>query len=71
MVGFGEVLQHTPREVTAEPPSVSTFPPRVVVVEAVFTPVTYVVVARLKKAEGVDYFDYKTNFNPFIIKPQF
>jgi hypothetical protein len=34
-------------------------------VEVVFTPVTYQVVNRLKKAEKEDYFDRGTNFNPF------
>jgi uncharacterized integral membrane protein (TIGR00697 family) len=34
-------------------------------VEAAMTPVTYVVVDRLKKAEGEDYYDRETNFNPF------
>ena len=34
-------------------------------VEAVFTPVTYKVVSFLKKAEHEDYYDRKTNFNPF------
>jgi hypothetical protein len=29
------------------------------------TPVTYAVVNFLKRAEGVDYFDYETDFNPF------
>ena len=38
------------------------------VVEIVFTPVTYWVVARLKKSEHEDYYDRDTNFNPFIIK---
>jgi queuosine precursor transporter len=38
-------------------------------VEAVMTPVTYVVVARLKKAETEDYYDRETDFNPFIIRP--
>ena len=33
--------------------------------EAVLTPVTYVVVGRLKRAEGVDIFDSGTNFSPF------
>lgn len=33
--------------------------------EAVLTPVTYIVVGRLKKAEGVDLFDTDTDFNPF------
>ncbi len=36
-----------------------------VVWEAVLTPVTYVVVNRLKKAEGVDLFDIETDFSPF------
>jgi queuosine precursor transporter len=36
-----------------------------VAVEVVATPVTYFVVAKLKRAEGVDAFDRKTNFNPF------
>lgn len=33
--------------------------------EAALTPVTYVVVNRLKKAEGVDLFDTETDFSPF------
>ena len=33
--------------------------------EAVLTPVTYVVVNRLKAAEGVDLFDLDTDFSPF------
>jgi uncharacterized integral membrane protein (TIGR00697 family) len=36
--------------------------------EALMTPVTYGVVNWLKKAEQEDYYDYNTNFNPFIIK---
>src|SRR3954466_7850735 len=36
-----------------------------VVYETLMTPVTYAVVNWLKRAEGVDYFDYDTNFNPF------
>lgn len=38
------------------------------VVEVVFTPITYWVVAKLKKVEGEDYYDTDTNFNPLIIK---
>ena len=34
--------------------------------ETVATPLTYVVVARLKHAEDVDTFDLRTNFNPFL-----
>lgn len=34
-------------------------------VEVLFTPITYMVVTYLKRAEGIDIFDRKTNFNPF------
>jgi queuosine precursor transporter len=37
-------------------------------VEILFTPVTYAVVNFLKKAESEDYYDYKTNFNPFAFR---
>lgn len=36
-------------------------------VEALMTPLTYLVVNRLKKAETEDYFDRDTNFNPFAV----
>ena len=36
-----------------------------VVYETLMTPVTYAIVNFLKRAEGVDYFDYQTNFSPF------
>jgi uncharacterized integral membrane protein (TIGR00697 family) len=36
--------------------------------EVVMTPVTYRVVAFLKRAEGEDYYDYDTDFNPFSLK---
>ena len=36
-----------------------------VAVEVIATPVTYLVVGGLKRAEGVDAFDRRTNFNPF------
>lgn len=39
-----------------------------VAVEALFTPVTYRVVAGLKRAEGVDYYDVSTDFNPFRLQ---
>jgi len=35
-------------------------------VEVVMLPVTYPIVRYLKKVEGIDYYDYATNFNPFI-----
>jgi uncharacterized integral membrane protein (TIGR00697 family) len=34
-------------------------------VEVLMTPVTYVFVGYLKKAENEDYYDRETNFNPF------
>lgn len=37
-------------------------------IEVLFTPVTYFVVNKLKKIEDEDYYDYKTNFNPFVLK---
>ena len=37
-------------------------------VEALMTPVTYRIVAVLKRAEREDYYDYGTNFNPFALK---
>ena len=36
-------------------------------VEALMTPVTYMVVGALKKAENEDYYDRATNFNPFVV----
>ncbi len=38
--------------------------------EALLTPVTYAVVGKLKKAEGVDLFDTETNFSPFASEKQ-
>ncbi|MBN2378977.1 queuosine precursor transporter [candidate division WOR-3 bacterium] len=35
--------------------------------EVLFTPVTYLVVGGLKRAECVDHYDRKTNFNPFHV----
>ncbi len=37
-----------------------------VIIEAVFTPATYGIVAWLKRKEGLDFYDYDTNFNPFL-----
>jgi hypothetical protein len=34
-------------------------------IEVLMTPFTYIVVAKLKKAEHEDYYDRQTNFNPF------
>ena len=38
--------------------------------EVLATPVTYAIVAFLKKKEGVDTFDSHSNFNPFAFKAQ-
>jgi uncharacterized integral membrane protein (TIGR00697 family) len=40
-----------------------------VLYEALATPLTYLIVNRLKRAEGVDVYDRNTNFNPFIRNP--
>jgi hypothetical protein len=37
-------------------------------VEVVFTPLTYRIIAFLKKHEAEDYYDHDTKFNPFVIK---
>lgn len=37
-------------------------------IEAAMTPVTYYVVGFLKKAEGVDFYDRDTDFNPFRLR---
>ncbi len=37
-------------------------------VEVAFTPITYKVVAFLKRAESEDHYDRNTNFNPFSLK---
>lgn len=39
-----------------------------VLVEVIFTPVTYAIVGWLKRAENEDYYDRKTDFNPFHLK---
>ncbi|HEY8943594.1 MAG TPA: queuosine precursor transporter [Polyangiaceae bacterium] len=39
-----------------------------VALEVVFTPLTYLVVGALKKAEQEDYYDLKTNFTPFSLQ---
>ena len=38
-----------------------------VIVETVATPATYAAVNYLKRKEAIDTYDYKTNFNPFLI----
>jgi len=37
-------------------------------VEVVLTPLTYVVIKAVKRIEGEDYYDTKTNFNPILFK---
>jgi uncharacterized integral membrane protein (TIGR00697 family) len=39
-----------------------------VLIEILFTPITYSVVNHLKRVEQEDYFDRETNFNPFVLK---
>ncbi len=39
-----------------------------IAVEIIMTPVTYKIIAKLKKIEGEDYYDTNTNFNPLIIR---
>jgi queuosine precursor transporter len=39
-----------------------------VVVEVAMLPLSYRVVRFLKRAEGIDYFDHDTNFNPFLVR---
>ena len=41
-----------------------------VVYEALATPFTYIIVNALKKAEGVDYYDRDTDFNPLSVRTQ-
>jgi uncharacterized integral membrane protein (TIGR00697 family) len=41
-----------------------------VAVEIVFTPITYRVVAFLKRAEQEDYYDVRTDFNPFALRSE-
>jgi queuosine precursor transporter len=36
--------------------------------EIIATPLTYRIVYFLKKQEGIDFYDYKTRFNPFILR---
>jgi uncharacterized integral membrane protein (TIGR00697 family) len=39
-----------------------------VAIEALITPMTYLVVKKLKQAEKIDYFDKNTNFSPFVLR---
>lgn len=39
-----------------------------VVYEVLATPLTYLIVNSLKRAEGIDFFDRSTNFNPFRLR---
>jgi uncharacterized integral membrane protein (TIGR00697 family) len=39
-----------------------------VTVEVLFTPLTYRIVGTLKRAEHEDYYDVRTDFNPFTLK---
>ncbi len=37
------------------------------VIEAIFTPATYAIVNLLKRREDIDFYDYETRYNPFLI----
>lgn len=37
-------------------------------IEVLFTPITYKIINLLKRKEGLDFFDKKTNFNPLALK---
>ncbi|MFN4220063.1 MAG: queuosine precursor transporter [bacterium] len=39
-----------------------------VFVEFIFSPVTLLIIKKIKKIEGIDFYDYNTNFNPFAVK---
>src|SRR3989338_5993198 len=39
-----------------------------VLIEVLFTPITYVIVRKLKRLEGIDVYDYGVNYNPFRLK---
>ena len=39
-----------------------------VLYEIIATPITYKIVKVLKQKEGIDHYDYKTNFNPFKVR---
>lgn len=38
-----------------------------VIIEIIFTPVTYIIINYLKKNESIDTYDFRTNFNPLRI----
>jgi uncharacterized PurR-regulated membrane protein YhhQ (DUF165 family) len=39
-----------------------------VLYEILATPLTYTIVAYLKRHEGLDTYDYRTNYNPFALR---
>ncbi|MEN3015228.1 MAG: queuosine precursor transporter [bacterium] len=39
-----------------------------VAVEIILSPITVIVIQKVKQIEQIDYYDYNTNFNPFAIK---
>lgn len=38
-----------------------------IIYEALVTPLTYLIVNRLKRVEGIDHYDYNTDFNPLRV----
>ena len=63
MLAFGIGANALPREVLVS--IIVTNYVYKVALEVILTPVTYAVVGFLKRAEGVDFYDTRTNFNPF------
>lgn len=39
-----------------------------VLIEVLFTPITYIIVRKLKWLEGIDVYDYGVNYNPFHLE---
>ena len=39
-----------------------------VLIEILFTPITYIIVKKLKHLEGIDVYDYGVDYNPFRLK---
>jgi hypothetical protein len=54
IVGFGDVLQHTPLSVTVAPPSLVTFPPDVAVVAVMLPTELVITVGRVAFEEVVN-----------------
>ena len=38
-----------------------------VLVETIMSPITIKIINKIKQIENEDYYDYNTNFNPFLV----